>query len=533
MKSQVLIFDYGSQYTQLIARAVRELGVYCQIVPGTIPYKKYKELAPKALILSGSPSSVRAEDGLRIDHQILEDGVPVFGICYGMQLLAHELGGEVVGWGHDLSSVTKDLGKSAAGTGGDGMREFGAAKVTFDNPVGPFACFEAGSLQDVWMSHGDKVSIPPEGFVPVASSKGSPIAAFANPAKKMFGVQFHPEVHHSPRGKEIISNFLFQVAGLHKDWNSEGFIAETVEGISAKVPTGNVVCGLSGGVDSTVAAVLVHKAIGRRLHCIFVDNGLLRKDEAQEVMDSFDTLGLNVVLVDAADRFLDELAGVTDPEQKRKIIGRVFIEVFEEEAHRISDVQYLVQGTLYPDVIESVSVVGKSATIKSHHNVGGLIDNMKLGLIEPLRELFKDEVRRIGRELAMPAAIIDRQPFPGPGLAVRCLGDLTRPRLDKLRTADKIVCEEVRIAGLETTLWQSFAVLLPVKSVGVMGDGRTFEECIAIRAVTSRDGMTADWYYLPEPVLRKISTRIVNETDGVNRVVLDVSTKPPSTIEWE
>jgi GMP synthase (glutamine-hydrolysing) len=527
MKAQLLILDYGSQYTQLIARAVRELGVYCEILPGNCSVDRVKDHRVKALILSGGPASVRTAGSPRVSKDILDLGLPTFGICYGMQLLAQDLGGEVSGWGVDA------LSGDDHGINGDGMREFGPAKVKIGKSVGPFKAFSGGEDISVWMSHGDKVTRCPEGFVPVASSEGSPIAAFADEARKIFGVQFHPEVHHTPRGKDIIQSFLFDVAGLERDWDASGFIAETVEGIKSKVPTGNVVCGLSGGVDSTVAAVLVHKAIGSRLHCIFVDNGLLRMDESEEVMRNMQKLGLNVTLANASARFLEELRGVTDPEKKRKIIGRVFIEVFEEEAHRISDVHYLVQGTLYPDVIESVSVVGKSATIKSHHNVGGLIDNMKLGLIEPLRELFKDEVRQIGRQLGIEKAFIDRQPFPGPGLGVRCLGELTEERLTKLRKADKIVTDEVRDAGLEDKIWQSFAVLLPVQSVGVMGDGRTYEETIAIRAVTSRDGMTADWVYFPEPLLRKISSRIVNETPGVNRVVLDISTKPPSTIEWE
>lgn len=530
MKSQLLVLDFGSQYTQLIARAVRELGVYCQIIPGTVPVETIKELDPRALILSGGPASVGAEGSPKLDPRILHLGLPVFGICYGMQLIAAEFGGELGGWARDLSGAEVVRGTAAPG---DGIREFGAAQVTIHKPIGPFTCFEAESVEDVWMSHGDKVLKPPKGFESAASSKGSPVAAFVDTERNISGVQFHPEVHHTPRGKLILEGFLFEAAGLEKDWDPGCFVTETVEGLRQKVPTGNVVCGLSGGVDSTIAAVLVHKAIGSRLHCIFVDNGVLRKDEAEQVMESLEPLGLNVHLVRAEERFLKELAGVSDPEEKRKIIGRVFIEVFEEEAHRISDVQYLVQGTLYPDVIESVSVIGKSAVIKSHHNVGGLIEDMKLDLIEPLRELFKDEVRQVGREMGVPEFFLTRQPFPGPGLAVRCLGEVNEERLAKLRTADAIVTEEVRAAGLEDKIWQSFAVLLPVQSVGVMGDGRTFDECIAIRAVTSRDGMTADWYLFPEELLRRISSRIVNETDGVNRVVLDVSTKPPATIEWE
>ena len=530
MNSQLLILDFGSQYTQLIARTVRELGVYCEILPGTVKPEVVIAKNPRALILSGGPASVRSEDAPRIHPELLHLGIPMFGICYGMQLLAREFGGVVSGWGRDAVSEND---AQPVGADGDGMREFGPAQVRIENPIGPFAFVPQGESIDVWMSHGDKVTRCPEGFVPCALSVGSPIAAFGDASRKIYGVQFHPEVHHTPRGKDLISGFLFDTAGLAKDWDASGFIEETVQRIRDQVPTGNVVCGLSGGVDSTVAAVLVHQAIGARLHCIFVDNGLLRDREAEEVMESMAVLGLNVTLVKAADRFLDELAGETDPERKRKIIGRVFIDVFEDEASRISDVRYLVQGTLYPDVIESVSVVGKSATIKSHHNVGGLKEDMKLDLIEPLRELFKDEVRAIGRKLGVPARLIDRQPFPGPGLGVRCLGPMTPERLTKLRKADRIVCDEVRAAGLETKIWQSFAVLLPVQSVGVMGDGRTFDEAIAIRAVTSRDGMTADWVYLPEPLLRKISSRIVNETPGVNRVVLDISSKPPATIEWE
>ncbi len=525
MNAQIFILDYGSQYTQLIARTVRELGLYCEIVPGTADVSRVKDA--KAIILSGGPSSVRTEGAPLAKKAVLELGVPILGICYGMQILAKELGGEVSGWGWDAVS-----GK-VAGASGDGMREFGPAKVKIENGLGAFACFKAGDELDVWMSHGDKVTKCPPGFSPVATSAGSPIAAFADDKRKMYGVQFHPEVHHTPRGKDLISQFLFQVAGLEKDWNPAGFAAETIERIKREVPTGNVVCGLSGGVDSTVAAFLVHKAIGKRLHCIFVDNGLLRENESSEVMKGFEGLGLQVHLVDAGERFLSELKGVTDPEKKRKIIGRVFIEVFEDEAHRIADVEHLVQGTLYPDVIESVSVVGQSAVIKSHHNVGGLIEDMKLDLIEPLRELFKDEVRQIGREMGIPERLVQRQPFPGPGLAIRCVGEINEERLKKLRKADRIVREEVHASGWETKIWQSFAVLLPVYSVGVMGDGRTYDECVGIRAVTSRDGMTADWVYFPEELLRKISNRIVNETVGVNRVVLDISTKPPATIEWE
>lgn len=520
MQAQILILDFGSQYTQLIARAVRELGVFCKIVPGTAAASAILSQSPKALILSGGPASVNSEDALKIDPELLHAGLPIFAICYGMQLIGKEFGGQVAGWGSG-ADATKEI------------REFGSAEVHVEKAVGPFARFKSGETFKVWMSHGDKVTKAPEGFVKIASSEGSPYAAFANEQKKIYGVQFHPEVHHTPRGKEILSGFLFEAAGLKKDWDPVCFNTETIERIAAQVPSSNVVCGLSGGVDSTVAAVLVDKAIGKRLHCLFVDNGLLRENEAQEVMDSFAGLGLNVKKIDASKEFLSALEGVSDPEKKRKIIGRVFIEVFEREAHQIQNVTHLVQGTLYPDVIESVSVIGKSAVIKSHHNVGGLIENMKLALIEPLRELFKDEVRAIGRSLGIPEPLIARQPFPGPGLAVRCLGEMTEEKLTKLRTADRIVREEIHKAGLQNEIWQFFAVLLPVRSVGVMGDERTYDEAIAIRAITSRDGMTADWFMFPEDVLRRMSNRIVNETKGVNRVVYDISSKPPSTIEWE
>jgi GMP synthase (glutamine-hydrolysing) len=526
MKSQLLILDYGSQYTQLIARIVRELGIYCEIIPGNCEYSRIEEASPSAIILSGGPASVNAEDSPKAPEELWSSGIPILGICYGMQHIAQALGGKVEGWS-----------RNANGTSGDdstgGVREFGPAEVSCLESTGPFSTFDKGEKISVWMSHGDKVTRMPDGFKVIGSSPGSPVASFANEARKIYGVQFHPEVHHTSRGKDFFSSFLFSTCGLEKDWNMDSFITETVSRISNQYPDGNVVCGLSGGVDSTVAAVLVSKAIGKRLHCIFVDNGLLRSGEATQVMHDMESLGLQVTKVDASKEFLDELKGVTDPERKRKIIGRVFIEVFEKEANRITDVAFLVQGTLYPDVIESVSVIGNSVTIKSHHNVGGLTDNMKLGLIEPLRELFKDEVRAIGRELGVPEKMINRQPFPGPGLAVRCLGEVNEERLSKLRTADLIVQNEITESGFQEKLWQSFAVLLPVNSVGVMGDGRTFDECIALRVVNSRDGMTADWFLLPEQLLRRISSRIVNETEGVNRVVLDISTKPPATIEWE
>lgn len=542
MSAQLIILDFGSQYTQLIARTVRELGVYCEILPGNLEGKKILEKSPKAFILSGSPFSVYEDGAPLVSSDVFASGLPIFGICYGMQLTSHALGGGVVPWELPVDELEVDRGGAmksgrleSMATKGQAIksREYGPALVTVHSAVGPFARFVQQESLSVWMSHGDKVSSLPSGFEVLASSDGAPIAAFGDIKRNIYGVQFHPEVHHTPRGKEIIASFLFDTAHLQPDWDSSSFIAQTVAAIKDKASKGNVVCGLSGGVDSTVAATLVHRAIGNRLHCIFVDNGLLREGEAHEVMSMMSRLGLNVTMVDAGARFLAELAGVTDPEKKRKIIGRVFIEVFEAEAHRINDVAYLVQGTLYPDVIESISVVGHSQTIKSHHNVGGLVENMKLGLIEPLRELFKDEVRAIGRDLDIPEDLLMRQPFPGPGLAVRCLGELVPARLEVLRRADRILREEIKAAGIEREIWQSFAVLLPVRSVGVMGDGRTFDETIAIRAVTSRDGMTADWYMFPEAILRRISTRIVNETKGVNRVVLDISTKPPATIEWE
>lgn len=527
MQAKVIILDYGSQFTQLIARTVRELGVFCEILPGNVKADRVLGKSPKAIILSGGPASVNAEGAPITAREILNSNIPIFGICYGMQILASQLGGKVEGWGIDAVS-----GKEAEGSVRD-TREFGPVTIKVENPTGPFKLFHTGEETLVWMSHGDKVTKLPDGFKPIGTSPGSPFAAAGDEKRKIYCTQFHPEVHHTPRGKELLGRFLFETCGLSPDWNAGSFIEETIDRIKKQVPTGNVVCALSGGVDSTVAAVLVHKAIGDRLHCIFVDNGVLREGEAEEVMSALKPLGLSVTLVRASAEFLDPLKGVTDPEVKRKTIGRVFIEVFDREASRIKDVKYLVQGTLYPDVIESVSVVGQSAVIKSHHNVGGLVENMKLELIEPLRELFKDEVRQIGRELGVPDWFLKRHPFPGPGLAIRCLGALTEERLEKLRRADRIVREEIVAHELEKELWQGFAVLLPVFSVGVMGDGRTYDECIGLRLVTSRDGMTADWYYPPEAFLREASSRIVNETTGVNRVVLDISSKPPATIEWE
>ncbi|MEZ4293821.1 MAG: glutamine-hydrolyzing GMP synthase [Polyangiaceae bacterium] len=511
----VLILDFGSQYTQLIARRVRECGVYCEILPFHAGIARVREAHPSALILSGGPASVYDEGAPSIGPELFDLGIPTLGICYGLQLIAHVLGGRV--------EPASD-------------REYGPATVRIDQSRGPFSRLDPQSDIDVWMSHGDRIGALPPGFHPIGTSPSTPYCAVACDERKIYGLQFHPEVAHTPQGKAILEAFLFDTAGLTASWTPASFIEEAIAGIREKVgTTGRAVLGLSGGVDSSVAALLCQRALGDRLACIFVDNGLLRESEGDTVERAFaGQFGLNFTRVNAADRFLGELRGVTDPEQKRKIIGRVFIEVFEEEARKVKDARFLVQGTLYPDVIESVSPLGgPSVVIKSHHNVGGLPERMHLSLVEPLRELFKDEVRRAGAALGLPHELLWRHPFPGPGLAVRCLGEVTRERLSTLRAADAIFDEEIRAAGCYDKVWQAFSVLLPVRSVGVMGDNRTYEEALALRAVESTDGMTADWSRLPYDLLARASTRIINEVRGVNRVVYDISSKPPSTIEWE
>jgi GMP synthase (glutamine-hydrolysing) len=512
-RDRILVLDFGSQYTQLIARRIREQHVYCEIQPATIGLEAIRAWEPDGIILSGGPSSVLDEGAPDLDPAILELGKPLLGICYGLQLLAHRLGG--------LVEKADD-------------REYGRAllKIERDDPL--FADLEGGPERVAWMSHGDRVLRLPPGFIVLGTSESSPFAAVRHAEQPVWGVQFHPEVAHTEGGSAILANFVHGICGCDGSWTMEAFIEEEIARIRERVGGGRALCGLSGGVDSAVAAALVHRAIGDQLACIFVDNGLLRLDERAEVEALFgESLGMRLVTVDATQRFLSALSGVIDPEQKRRIIGHVFIEIFEEEAQRIGDVDLLVQGTLYPDVIESVSVKGPSATIKTHHNVGGLPERMRLQLVEPLRELFKDEVREVGRHLGLPGRTIGRHPFPGPGLAVRILGEVTRERLEVLRRADAIVIEEVRRAGLYEALWQAFAVLLPVQSVGVMGDERTYENSVAVRCVTSVDAMTADWARLPAEVLSTISSRIINEVKGINRVVYDISSKPPATIEWE
>ena len=512
--SRILIIDYGSQFTQLIARRVREARVYSEIHPPTRSLEWIREWKPTGIILSGGPSSVYESDGPSADRALL-DVAPILGICYGMQLVAHLEGGQVIG---------------------AGKREYGRADVEVSDNTGLFAGFDAGEHTTVWMSHGDHVDEPPAGYVVSARSGSVPIAAMRHETKPIHCVQFHPEVAHTPRGAELIHNFLFAVCHAKPDWTPGSFIEDEIRRVRERVGTDQVICGLSGGVDSSVAAALVHRAVGDQLTCIFVDTGLLRRHEREQVERTMGAhLGIRLIVVDASDRFLSALAGVSEPEKKRTIIGHTFIDVFEDAAKDVgASVKWLVQGTLYPDVIESASPSGgPSVTIKTHHNVGGLKPDMQFKLIEPLRELFKDEVRNVGRELGLPEEMVGRHPFPGPGLAIRVLGDITRPALEVLRSADAIYLEEIRSAGLYNEIWQAFAVLLPVRSVGVMGDFRTYENVVAVRAVTSTDGMTADWFHFPHDVLGRISSRIINEVDGVNRVVYDISSKPPATIEWE
>jgi len=506
----IIILDFGSQYTQLIARRIRENKVFCEIVPFNQNPESYKEKNLKGIVLSGGPSSVFDQDAPFCTSGVFELGVPVLGICYGLQLIGKLFGGEV-----ERSQ----------------KREYGKAIIHIDRDEDIFS--EIRTNTQVWMSHGDHLSTPPPGFEALAHTENIPFAAIGRKERKMFGLQFHPEVAHTEEGNRIIQNFLFRICGCEGSWTTESFIDTTVSRIKDQVKDGKVILGLSGGVDSSVCAILVNKAVGKQLHCLLVDNGLLRKDETQEVVSAFKNFDLNLKLVDASQRFLSQLKGVINPEEKRKIIGRVFIQVFEEEAQKIEDVEFLAQGTLYPDVIESTSFKGPSATIKSHHNVGGLPEQMNLKLIEPLRELFKDEVRELGRKLNLPKSIIGRHPFPGPGLAVRILGEVTKERLSVLREADDIYISELKNANLYNKIWQAFCILLPVQSVGVMGDERTYEDVIALRAVTSVDGMTADWARIPPEILGKISNRIINQVRGVNRVVYDVSSKPPATIEWE
>jgi GMP synthase (glutamine-hydrolysing) len=514
--NRILILDYGSQFTQLIARRVREAHVYCEIHPASRDLSFIRQFAPQGIILSGGPSSVFDPGAPSADPGLLDLGVPLLAICYGMQLVAHVAGGKV--------RPSRE-------------REYGRAEVLVREATGLFAGFEPQACITVWASHGDRIDEPPPQFHVTASSSNAPVAAFQHDTRPIFGVLFHPEVAHTPRGGEILHNFLFAICGCVPDWTPGHFIEQEVQRIRAVVgPTARAICGLSGGVDSAVAAVLVQRAIGDRLTCIFVDHGLLRLDEREQVERTFRAhLGIDLRVVDASPRFLTALAGVEDPEEKRRRIGHTFIDVFEDAARHVAgQVAFLVQGTLYPDVIESASPKGgPSVTIKTHHNVGGLRPGLPWQLIEPLRELFKDEVRQVGRELGLAEEIVARHPFPGPGLAIRVLGPVTAERLELLRRVDAIYLEEVRAAGLYDQIWQAFAVLLPIRSVGVMGDGRTYDHVVALRAVTSRDGMTADWFPFPPEVLGRISSRIINEVRGVNRVAYDVSSKPPATIEWE
>ena len=509
----ILIIDFGSQFNQLIARRVREQNVYCQIDSPMVATLDYiRELKPEGIILSGGPCSIYEENSPKVDKGIFDLGIPVLGICYGMQFMVNTLGGEV-----------KRSDK----------REYGFAELDIKGTEDIFNGIQ--SPTQCWMSHGDSITKLPQGFIATGSTDNTPFAAAANPEKNFFGLQFHPEVEHSLKGREMLSNFLFNICGCQRTWTMENVVKSSISEIKELVGDKKVILGLSGGVDSTVAAVLIHKAIGKNLTCIFVDNGLMRLNERQKLEESLTgKLDLNIKFVDASERFLSALEGVTDPEKKRKLIGNIFIDVFEDEAAKVEGAEFLGQGTLYPDVIESQSVFGgASDVIKSHHNVGGLPEDMKLKLVEPLKYLFKDEVRALGEEMGIPEELVWRQPFPGPGLGIRVLGEITKRRLDILREADAIIVEEIKKAGFYKKVWQSFAVLLPVKSVGVMGDQRTYDYTIAMRAVTSKDAMTADWARLPHDLLAKISNRIVNEVNGVNRMVYDITSKPPGTIEWE
>jgi len=510
-EEKILVLDFGSQYTQLIARRIREGKVYSEIMPFNVDFEKIRDFHPKGIILSGGPSSVYDEGAPIPTREIFSLGVPVLGICYGMQLICHLLGGQIAR---------------------AQRHEYGRADLVVDHEEGLF--WGLTSPTTVWMSHGDRIENLPEGFRGIGHTDNAPVAAIANDEQRIFALQFHPEVVHTIEGVRVLNNFVHNICGCGPTWEMASFVDWSIDAIRRQTEGKKVICALSGGVDSSVVALLMHRAIGDRLTCIFVDNGLLRKDEARKVVDTFDRhFHVPLIHVRAEDRFLSRLKGVTDPEQKRKLIGREFIAVFEEEARKIEGAEFLAQGTLYPDVIESVSFKGPSAVIKSHHNVGGLPEVMKLQLVEPLRELFKDEVRNVGLELDLPEEICWRQPFPGPGLAIRCLGEVTRERLDVLREADHILLEEIKRANLYREIWQSFAALLPIKAVGVMGDERTYENVVALRAVTSVDGMTADWARVPPEVLGRISNRIINEVRGVNRVVYDITSKPPGTIEWE
>lgn len=506
----ILVLDFGSQYTQLIARRIRELGVFSEIQRFDFPIDEILKLKPKGIILSGGPSSVYEDGAPQVDEKLFELGIPVLGICYGLQLIAYKLGGVVDKFAR---------------------REYGKAILRVIKDDDLFYGFNSQSV--VWMSHGDALIKEPEGFEVIAWTDNSPICAIRNKDKKIYGVQFHPEVVHTERGDEILRNFVYRICGCKGEWNAEFFIEKEIEEIRKIVGDEKVICAVSGGVDSTVLALLLMRAIGENLIAIFIDNGLMREGEGEEVLKNFREIGVNIHYVNASEVFLERLKGIFDPEEKRRIIGRTFIEIFEREAKKFGDVKFLAQGTLYPDVIESTSYKGPSSKIKTHHNVGGLPERMNFKLIEPFRELFKDEVRKIGKSLGLSDEILNRHPFPGPGLAVRVVGEVTKDKLEILRKADKIFIEEIKKANLYDKIWQAFAVLLPIKTVGVMGDERSYEYVVALRAVSSQDGMTADWFRLPYDLLERVSNRIVNEVKGVNRVIYDITTKPPATIEWE